>query len=249
MRGYFGNILVAAVCISGFFVSGCTSSSDSFNMSSDLAASSTNGAGDLRFVNVLPSQANTNNGTDVLVSENDLLEIDVFQVDELDKEVRVDPSGKISLALIGSVDAAGKTISQLEADIERLYSAKYLQNPEVSVFMKESAGQRVTVVGAFAKPGRYATDSNTTLLQILALSGGLTELADSKKLHVSRTVGDVTYVAIKSVKDIREGKEVDPPISGGDTVVAFKSGAKIAGRNLREALGIATSITKLASPI
>jgi len=249
MRDYLRNICVAFVCSYGLFMTGCTSSSSSPDLAAGISTSSSKEAGDLRVVEVLPPPANTNNGTDVLISENDLLEVDVFQVDELDKEVRVDPSGKISLALIGPVNAAGKTIQQLEKEIERQYGVKYLQNPEVSVFMKESAGQRITMDGAFVKPGIYASSSNTTLLQAVALAGGLTRLADEKKLFVYRQVGELKYVANYSVADIRSGKKSDPRIYGSDVVISFDSSAKIAAENLRQALGIATSATRLAAPI
>ena len=249
MSDYIGSSLIALLCILGLILSGCSNSSGSSDLSAGLSAKSGDEAGDLRVVDTLPPPANTNNGTDLLISENDLLEVDVFQVDELDKEVRVDPNGKISLALIGPVNAAGKTVLQLEAEIERQYGVKYLQNPDVSVFMKESAGQRITMDGAFAKPGIYASSSNTTLLQTLALAGGLTALADEKKLYVYRQVGARKYVANYSVKDIREGKKADPRIYGSDVVIAFQSGAKIAAQNLRQALGIATSATRLAAPI
>lgn len=205
--------------------------------------------GDLVTVGRLPPPPNTNNGADVLIATNDLLEIDVFQVNDLDKEVRVEQNGKISLPLIGGVPAAGKTTTALEQDIERLYGANYLQNPEVSVFMKESAGQRITLDGAFAKPGIYPSDNKTTLLQATAQAGGLTELGDETKLFVFRKIANKNYVANYSLKDIRQGKQSNPRIYGGDTVIAFQSGSKIAARNLREALGIATSTVRLATPL
>ena len=205
-------------------------------------------SGDLQIVDQLPPPPNTNQGADQLVAENDLLEVDVFQVDELDRQVKVDSRGQISLALIGSVEAKNKTIPELEEEIERLYGAKYLQNPEISVFMKESAGQRITVDGAVAKPGIYPVSSTSTLLQIIALAGGFTEIADESKLYVYRDFQDRKLVANFDVKQIREGKQRDPRIYGGDVIVSFDSGAKIAARNLREALGLATGAVRIAAP-
>lgn len=237
-------------CLAALLASGCSSTGNT-NAKIDTSSStaSVSSHGDLRVVDRLPPPANTNNGTEILIAENDLIEVDVFQVDELDKEVRVEPNGKISLPLIGGVAAAGKTVAQLETDIERRYGVNYLQNPEVSVFMKESAGQQITLDGEFAKPGIYASNSNTTLLQATALAGGLTRLADEKKLYVFRQIGDQKYVANYSVKDIREGRRSDPHIYGGDIVIAFQSGSKVAAQNLKEALGIAVSATRLATPL
>lgn len=230
---------------------GCTgsASTSALSTSEDQASARTAvGArdGNLEVVSQLPAPPQTNNGQDDLIAENDLLEVDVFQVDELDRTVRVDSNGKISLALIGVVEAKGRTIAQLEADVEARYRKSYLQNPEVSVFMKESAGQRVTVDGAVTKPGIYPVASTTTLLQVIALAGGFKEIADDTKLYVFRDVGARKLVANYSVKDIRGGKKSDPRIFGGDVIVSFESGAKVAAKNLREALGIASGAARLA---
>jgi polysaccharide export outer membrane protein len=194
----------------------------------------------------LPPPADTNQGADELIAENDLLEIDVFQVNDLDRTVRVDSRGDISLSLIGVVPAKGRTIPDLENDIEKRYGAKFLQNPEVSVFMKESAGLRVTVDGVVIKPGIYPVSSTTTLLQIIAQAGGFQEIADESKLYVFRQFGGKKIVANYDVKLIRSGKRTDPRIFGGDVIVSFSSDAKVAFRNLREALGLATGAARFA---
>ena len=234
-----------ALCIACTALVSCTNSSSS-SLSSSVVPSASSGGSDLRVVTQLPPPANTNNGSEILLAENDLLEVDVFQVDELDKEVRVEPNGNVSLPLIGAVPAKGKTVTQLEKEIERRYGANYLQSPEVSVFVKESAGQRITLDGEFVKPGIYPGDSNTTLLKATALAGGLSQIADEKKIYVFRQVGAQRYVANYSVKAIREGKMSDPRVYGGDIVIAFQSGSKIATQNLKEALGLALGASRLA---
>lgn len=245
-----GRATLVVCCLAALLASGCSNTADTdAKVDTSSSTASLSSHDDLRVVDRLPPPANTNNGTEILIAENDLIEVDVFQVDELDKEVRVEPNGKISLPLIGGVVAAGKTVSQLETDIERRYGVNYLQNPEVSVFMKESAGQQITLDGEFAKPGIYASNSNTTLLQATALAGGLSRLADEKKLYVFRQIGERKYVANYSIKDIREGRKSDPNIYGGDIVIAFQSGSKVAAQNLKEALGIAVSATRLATPL
>lgn len=239
-------------------LSGCTSSTESaLSPSSSTAAEESTVAAispgaatgdDLKIVEKLPPPLNTNQGADELVAENDLLLVDVFQVNELDREVRVDSRGRISLALIGAVDAKGKTIPELESEIEKRYATNYLQNPEVSVFMKESAGQRITIDGAVRKPGIYGVTSTTTLLQVIALAGGFQEIADEGKLYVYRDFEGRKLVANYDVKDIREGKNADPRIYGGDVIVSFQSGAKVAARNLRQALGLASGALSVATP-
>ena len=158
----FGGLALA------FVLGACQESSGPAAGAVDLAAAGSSGQSDLQLVSSLPAPVGTNQGRDVPIARDDLLKIDVFQVDELDRTVRVDSNGRISLALIGMVDAAGKTVPELEHDIEKIYGVKYLQNPEVSVFVQESAGQQVTVNGAVRSPGIYPISSTATLLQVIA---------------------------------------------------------------------------------
>ncbi|WP_421852636.1 polysaccharide biosynthesis/export family protein [Oricola sp.] len=226
-------------------VCGCTGLSGSLDERSVLETPSGN-TPDLSLVSALPAPSGTQNGLAERLSENDLIKIDVFQVDELDRTVRVDTAGRINLALVGEIEAAGRTIPELEKAIEGAYGAKYLQNPEVSVFVEESAGQKITVDGAVNKPGVYTVSSTSTLLQVVAQAGGFSTIADDQKTYVFRDVGGRKLVANYNVRRIRTGNEPDPRIFGGDVIVSFSSGSKIAMRNLREALGVATSASTLA---
>jgi polysaccharide export outer membrane protein len=140
--------------------------------------------------------------------------------------------------LIGQVQAAGKSILALQDEITQRYGAKYLQNPQISVLMKESAGQQVTVDGSVKKPGVYPVAGNSTLLQVIAEAGGLDDIADESKVYVFRKVGVRKLVANYNVKEIRSGKRQDPRIYGGDIVVSFKSGSKVALQNLGSVLGV-----------
>ena len=218
---------------------------DAFRSSAVVDNSSVGSTGGLRMVSRLPPPANTNQGTDELIAENDLLDIDVFRVDDLDRTVRVDVGGNVTLPLVGPVTAAGKTVAAFESDLKKAYGAKYLQNPEITVFMKQSAGQQITVDGVVHKPGLYAVNSSTTLLQVIAEAGGFQDIADKSKVYVFRQIGPAKLVANYDVKDIRAGKGADPRIFGGDVVVSFSSDSKIAMKNLREALGVATSAVRL----
>ena len=189
---------------------------------------------------------NSNDGQLQFISANDLLEIDVFGVDELDRTIEVDSTGQISLPLIGNVYAAGKTARQLESELVRLYGARYLESPQVSVNTKKSSGQRVTVEGAVIKAGIYPISSRATLLRAIALAHGLKRIANPSKVYVFRQVGSQKYVANYDVEAIRLARRQDPRIYGGDVVVVFTSGAKIAMENLKSVLGIATSAGSLA---
>ena len=81
----------------------------------------------------------------------DLLKVQVFQIPDLDRDIRIDNAGRISLPLIGAVDAAGLDIARLQERIAARYRERYLQDPQVTVSLQESPTQRVTVGGAEAE--------------------------------------------------------------------------------------------------
>ncbi|GAB2496122.1 polysaccharide biosynthesis/export family protein [Arenimonas alkanexedens] len=174
--------------------------------------------------------------SDYRIGALDMLQITVFQLDDLDREVRVNTSGMVSLPLIGSVQAGGKTVSELEALIAARLSETYLQNPQVSVFVKEFTSQRVTVEGAVRKPGIFPITGRTTLLQAVAMSEGLDPLADPSSVVVFRTIKGQRMAALFDLRAIRAGDAEDPLIYGEDIVVVDQSGGKTAVKSITDAL-------------
>ena len=205
-------------------------------------------SGNLRVVESLKPPKYIESGESQLIFKNDLLTVDVFQVDELDRTVRVNSRGTISMPLIGTVRAAQRSVPDLEQDLKRKYGAKYLRSPEISVFVKESSGQKVVLDGAFKRPGSFATTSQTTLLRVVAEAGGLLDIADEKKLFIYRNTGPEIQVAQYSVAAIRKGNKSDPRLYAGDVVVAFQSSSKVAFKNIKEALGVAGSAARVVLP-
>lgn len=230
---------------------GCTSSSTSGKPATAEALQLTSSTGttaggkSLRVVSELPPPDTLNAGEQP-IANNDLLEISVFQVDNLNRVVQVDATGRISLPLIGPVTAAGRTVRQLEQDLESAYGAKYLQSPDVTVFMKESVGQRITIDGEVTKAGLYPVSSNSTLLDAVALAGGFRPIADTSKVYVYRDYAGAKLVANYDVEKIRGGQKGNPRIYGGDVIVVFTSKSKVAMNNLKDALGLASSAARLA---
>lgn len=208
------------------------------------STSSVPGGSGLAVVSQLPPP-DTVNGSEQPVAPNDVLEVDVFQVDNLDRTVQVDSQGNISLPLIGSVKAAGSTVRQLEQTIETAYGTNYLQSPDVTIFVKESAGQRITVDGEVAKAGIFPVSSTSTLLDMIAQSGGLRSIADPRKIFVYRDYAGRKLVANYDLDAIRKGKGVNPRVYGGDVIVVFSSGTKVAMNNLKDMLGLATGIARV----
>ncbi|WP_245453310.1 polysaccharide biosynthesis/export family protein [Aquibium carbonis] len=203
-------------------------------------------AGELRVVRDLPPPTDTQDGQEQPLAPNDILEVDVFQADSLDRTVQIDSAGRISLPLIGPIQAAGKSVRVLEKEIETAYGRNYLQNPDVTVFLKQSFGQRVTIDGEVAKAGVYPVSASSTLMETIALAGGFRPIADQSKVYVYRDVGGQKLVANYDVAEIRTGRKANPRIYGGDVIIVFTSQTKVAMQNLKEALGIATSASRLA---
>jgi polysaccharide export outer membrane protein len=245
VRAATARYVLAAALIS---LTGCNSDSSVSAVAPTSASAVTSAGGDasLRVVKDLPPPQNITAASETKISQNDLLQIDVFQVQDLNREVRVGGDGNISLPLIGNVQAAGKTTAELERTLESRYGASYLQSPDISVFQKEAFGSRITLDGEFQKPGIYPSTAQSTLLQMVAQGGGLTKLADEKKVYIYRDVGSGRQVANYSIADIRAGKRADPKLYGGDVVVVFTSSGKIALQNLKDALGVASSASRLA---
>jgi len=172
------------------------------------------------------------------IGANDLLEISVFQVQELARTVRVNSQGQISLPLVGSLAAGGKTVSELERQIAEVLAQKYVQNPQVSIFVKEFTSQRVTVEGAVRKPGIYALAGKTTLLQALAMSEGLDSLANQQGVVIFRVIGGQKMGSVFDIAAVRAGKMEDPQIYGDDIVVVDQSGPRTALRRFVESIPV-----------
>jgi polysaccharide export outer membrane protein len=175
---------------------------------------------------------------DYRIGPLDMLDVSVFQVPDLSKTVQVTSNGEITLPLIGTVQAGGKTIAELTADITKKYGASYLQSPQVSVLVRDALSQRITVEGAVTKPGVYPTSGPTTLLQTIAIAGGLTEIADAHGVVVFRQVAGKRHAAKFDFAAIRAGTADDPTLQGGDTVVVDDSGLKTTMRNIRQAIPV-----------
>ncbi|MFD1983371.1 polysaccharide biosynthesis/export family protein [Mesorhizobium newzealandense] len=252
MRDLMNCAMTAIVVMLGSLtMSACTSTSPTAPTSIDalqLTSSSSvplSSGGALRVVKDLPAPQNSQNGSEQPLSPNDVLEVDVFQVDNLNRTVQVDASGQISLPLIGTMMAAGKTVRQLEKEIEAAYGAQYLQSPDVTIFVKESIGQRITVDGEVTKAGIYPVSSNASLIDAIALAGGFNTIGDAGKVFVYRNIGQNTLVTNYNVENIRAGKSPNPRIYGGDKVVVFPSKSKIALNNLKDALGVASTAVRI----
>ena len=176
---------------------------------------------------------------DYRIGPQDTLEINVFQLNDLNRTVLVDAGGRILLPLLGQVQASGKTSEQLSADIADQLGKKYVNNPQVTVVVKDAQGQRITVDGAVTQPGVYPLTGPTTLMQAVALAKGPdTHIANMHRVTVFRTVGTERITTSYDLTQIRNGQKPDPIIYGKDVIVVDTSGGRSMLRDLGQAVPI-----------
>jgi polysaccharide biosynthesis/export protein len=166
------------------------------------------------------------------IGSQDLMEVTVFGQPELTRTVRVNSAGDISLPLIGTIAAVGLTGQQLEQRIAASLGERYLQNPQVTVFMKEFTTLRFTVEGAVNKPGVYPLTGQMTLLRALAVAGGQGQLSDLSEVMLFRITEKGERQTLKYDADkVRSGEQADPLIQNDDLVVVKRSRARTALRD------------------
>ena len=165
------------------------------------------------------------------IGSQDLLEVQVLGIQDLRREARVNAKGMIGLPLLGAVPVAGLTGAEAEALIGGLYRKEYLQNPEVSVFIKEFTRQRVTIDGAVRAPGMYPLKGPTTLLQALAMAGGKGELANMSDIVLFRMEeGERQAIKFDATK-ISSAEAPDPLLKPDDVIVVNRAPARVAIRD------------------
>lgn len=202
-----GWLLLAPVLLAG-----CAGSN--FEPESATAVVVSTGLGNPSIADMLPPIV-----TDTIVGPGDRMEFKVFGITELDRTVRVDNNGRVSLPLIGEVPASGRPLAELRNDIESRLRARYLQNPSVSLEVIESLSQRFVVDGGVRNPGLFPVVGNQTLMQAIAQANGLIETARPREVVVFRTINGVQHVAHFDLNAIRGGRASDPRVFANDRII------------------------------
>ncbi|WP_244594583.1 MULTISPECIES: polysaccharide biosynthesis/export family protein [Methylosinus] len=171
--------------------------------------------------------AATPGNTAYKIGAQDVLEVVVFKVPELTRNVQVADTGTVNLPLLGEVPASGKTAQELERDLSARLGATYLRSPQVSVYVREFNSQRVTIEGAVKRPGIYPLRGKNSLIQLIAMAEGLDRDTASENVMVFRTHDGQRMAASFSLDDIREGRADDPAVQNGDVVVVPTSATKV----------------------
>lgn len=156
-----------------------------------------------------------------VIGADDLLAISVWKEPEVSRSVPVRSDGKISLPLVGELQAGGQTPRQLEQEIaKRLQS--YISEPEVTVIVQDSKSQKINILGMVARPGAYLLTGSMTVLDAIAMAGGFKDFAKQKSIYVLRQNPNGTQQRIPfNYKEVIKGKnpEQNVRLLPRDTVV------------------------------
>lgn len=163
---------------------------------------------------------------DYRIAPLDTLTVKVFKMPDLSGDYQVDLTGNIAMPLIGNVQVAELTTTELDQRLKQKYGVKYLENPDISVGVKSSTRRSVTVDGAVKSSGSFPIAGPVTLIQAIAQAGGTTEDANPRRVAIFRNVGGKRQAAAFDLTDIRRGLAQDPTIYPGDIVVVDGSSIK-----------------------
>jgi len=154
-----------------------------------------------------------------LIGPEDILYVGVWKNEALSRQVPVRPDGMISMPLLNDVQAAGLTPMQLR-DILIGRLSDYMPNPEVSVVVQEVHSPKVSVLGEVAHPGRFDLKGRATVLDLLAVAGGLTEFASRSRIVILRNEGHhAQRIRFDYDKAMQDGAQANLDLRPGDIVL------------------------------
>jgi polysaccharide biosynthesis/export protein len=158
---------------------------------------------------------------DYVIGPDDILTIVFWREKELSAEVAVRPDGKISLPLLNEVSAAGSTPEQLRVVLTE-QAAKFVEEPTVSVVVKQINSRKVYITGNISKPGTYPLSSGpTTVLQLIAMAGGVLEYSEADNISILRQENGRLVSYRFNYEDVKRRKKLGQNIllQPNDTVV------------------------------
>jgi polysaccharide export outer membrane protein len=165
--------------------------------------------------------------SDYLLGAGDKLQIKVYEAEDLNTTVRVSSRGHVTLPLLGSVSVDGFSAREAEEMIENLYRVRYIKDPHVSIFVEEHFSRRVTLMGQFRNPGTYDYVSKQRLMDVMALGGGLSDIA-GRVVQVRRYSGSQEGQSVFVVdldQLMKEGRsELNIEINSGDVLFVPEAG-------------------------
>jgi len=160
-----------------------------------------------------------------VLAPNDLIDVKVFQEDDLATQVRVAKDGTITFPLIGVVHVGGKTSQQAASTIRDMLAKGYLVNPQVTVNVLEYFKYRLTVLGQVQKPGSYdfPDRDKLTLLEAIGMAGGYTRGANPRKVVIKRVLNGRETVYQLNAKEMADGSTRAFEVLPGDVITVAES--------------------------
>jgi polysaccharide export outer membrane protein len=177
-----------------------------------------------------------------LIGPRDRVVIEVYGVPELTRTLAVDANGQISLPLLGTMEAAGKSPAELAQIIKTGLSGRFVRNPQVTV-NADTNNQVFTVDGQVKKPGLYPVIGKMTLQKAVASAEGATDAADTNYVVIFRQVGERQMAGVYDLRAIRRGQYADPEIFTNDIVLVGED------RNQRLIQTLISSAAILSGPL
>lgn len=156
-----------------------------------------------------------------IIGDNDVLAINVWNEPELKQPIPVRPDGKISLPLVGDIQAAGRTPAQLQEDIAAKLQ-NYIHHPDVTVIVQQINSKKFNILGRVMKPGAYPLSTTTTVLDAIAQAGGFQDFAKQKGIYVLRKTRDGSESRLPfNYKEVIKGRNLEQNIKlePNDTIV------------------------------
>jgi len=169
----------------------------------------------------IPERASQSSSeADYVIGPGDLLNIEVWKDPTLTRPVTVLPDGKVAYPMVGEIVAAGKTVAQLQKEIEGKLSL-YVKDAVISVEVRQVNSMQIYVLGRIKSPGRIILTSNIDVLQAMAVAGGPDQFAKLSRIRIFRREGGKTVIIPFDYDDVIAGKNLESNIllRRGDVVV------------------------------
>lgn len=154
------------------------------------------------------------------IQPGDLLQISVWREEYLERDVVVQPDGKISFPLVGTLDAAGSSVDDVKERVAGRLE-QFIPDPVVTVSIKEIRGNRVYVLGQVKNPGQFIMNPTVDVMQALALAGGTTTFAELNDIKILRRSGERQTLIEFRYADIARGRNLEQNIvlQSGDVII------------------------------
>jgi polysaccharide export outer membrane protein len=158
--------------------------------------------------------------TDYVIGPDDLLGIVFWRDADMTQDVTVRPDGLITLPLLSDIKAAGLKPEELRDQIQKA-AVKFIADPNVTVVVRQINSRNAFITGEVARPGPYPISGQMTVLQLIAVAGGLSEYADRKNITITRSLAGKVETLKFNYQDVARGKNLAQNIvlRPGDTVV------------------------------